>query len=57
MQPTEVTEVTEMPVPNMEISLEEVRNDSEAMEASAQGEAEFTTWSQIIDEALRDFLL
>lgn len=57
IQPTEVTEVTEMPVPNMEISLEEVRNDSEAMEASAQGEAEFTTWSQIIDEAPRDFLL
>lgn len=48
---------TEVPVPNMEISLEEVRNNSEAMEASAQGEAEFTTWSQIIDEALRDFPL
>lgn len=55
---TEVAEVTEVPLPpNMEISLEEVRNDSEAMEASAQGEAEFTTWSQIIDEALRDFPL
>jgi len=55
---TEVAEVTEVPLPpNMGISLEEVRNDSEAMEASAQGEAEFTTWSQIIDEAPRDFLL
>jgi len=51
---TEVAEVTEVPVPNMEISLEEVRNDSEAMEASAQGEAEFTMWSQIPDEAPRE---
>lgn len=50
----EVVTTTEVPVPNMEISLEEVRNSSEAMEASAQGEAEFTTWSQIIDEAPQD---
>ena len=46
---TEVTEVTEV--------TEIIENNNEAMEASAQGEAEFTTWSQIIDEALRDFPL
>jgi hypothetical protein len=56
-QAMEAITTPEMPVPNMEISLEEVRNDSEAIEASAQGEAEFTTWSQIIDEAPRDFPL
>lgn len=53
-QAMEAITTPEIPVPNMEISLEEVRNDSEAMEASAQGESEFTMWSQIPDEAPRE---